>query len=96
MSYILCILLSLQNYLIVCLQILTMILQVIRENDEAFRLLGIELSDLGSHLAQKSACGHAAACTSVSPPIISSCLHAMWSMGQVKECYLHLEKASDQ
>mgnify|MGYP006214921411 CR=1 FL=1 len=69
--------LSLQNYLTLCLQIFTMILQVIRENDEAFRHLGIELGDLGSHLAQKGACSLATAGTTVSPPIVSICLCTM-------------------
>jgi len=51
---------------------------------------------LGSHSARKGACSHASAGTTVSPPIVSICLRAIWSMGQVKERYLHYEKAGDQ
>ena len=47
-------------------------------------------------MAQKGACSLATAGTAVSPPIVSICLHAMWSMGQVKEHYLHYEKAGNQ
>ena len=41
-------------------------LQVLQENDEAFRHLGIELGDLGSHSAQKGACSLATAGTTLS------------------------------
>ena len=40
--------------------------------------------------------GFAVAGTTVSPPIVSICLHPMWSMGQVKEHYLYNEKVGNQ
>ncbi len=70
--------------------------KVIIENEEEFRKLGVEEKDMGSHLARKGACSHASAGTTVAPPIVSICLRAMWSMGSVKERYLHYEKAGDQ
>ncbi len=70
--------------------------KVIRENADAFRRLGIEPGDLGSHSARKGAYSRAAAGSTASPPIVSICLWAMWSMGNMKERYLHYEKAGDQ
>jgi hypothetical protein len=58
--------------------------------------LGISPGDLGSHSARKSASSHACAGTTVSPPIVSICLCAMWSMGHIKERYLHYKMAGNQ
>ncbi len=70
--------------------------KVINANPEAFKVHGIGPGDLGSHSARKGACSHASAGSTVSPPIVLICLRAMWSMGSVKERYLHYEKAGDQ
>ena len=70
--------------------------QVILENEEAFRKLGVGVGDLGSHSARKGSCSFASAGSTVSPPMVSICLRALWSMGPVKERYLHYEKAGDQ
>ena len=70
--------------------------QVIQENEEAFRKLGVDVGDLGSHSARKGSCSFASAGSTVSPPMVSICLRALWSMGPVKERYLHYEKAGDQ
>ncbi len=70
--------------------------KVINNNEEAFRNLGVGPGDLGSHSARKGSCTFASSGTTASPPIASICLRAMWSMGPVKERYLHYEKAGDQ
>jgi hypothetical protein len=70
--------------------------RIIDKHHEEFYALGISAGDLGSHSARKGACSYASAGTTVSPPIVSICLRAMWSMGQVKERYLQYEKAGDQ
>ncbi len=70
--------------------------KVILENEDDFWRLGIQDGDLGSHSARKGSCSYASSGSTVSPPIVSVCLHAQWSMGSVKERYLHYEKAGDQ
>ncbi|KAL7462369.1 hypothetical protein ACHAXS_002746 [Conticribra weissflogii] len=70
--------------------------KVILENEDEFCRMGIQDGDLGSHSARKGACSYASSGSTVSPPIVSVCLQAMWSMGTVKERYLHYEKAGDQ
>ena len=70
--------------------------KVVIENEELFLRLGVGEGDLGSHSARKGACSFASSGSTVSPPIVSVCLRAMWSMGTVKERYLHYEKAGDQ
>ena len=70
--------------------------RVIEINMEEFLVLGIKPGDLGSHSARKGASSFASAGSTVSPPMVSICLRAMWSMGPVKERYLQYEKAGDQ
>ena len=70
--------------------------RVTEKNAEEFLLLGIKPGDLGSHSARKGASSFASAGSTVSPPMVSICLQAMWSMGPVKERYLQYEKAGDQ
>ena len=70
--------------------------RVVENNQEVFLPLGVRPGDLGSHSAWKGACSFASAGSTVSPPMVSICLRAMWSMGSVKECYLQFEKAGDQ
>jgi len=70
--------------------------RVIEKNWDEFLELGIRPGDLGSHSACKGVCSFASAGSTVSPPMVSICLRAMWSMGSVKECYLQFEKAGDQ
>ena len=70
--------------------------QIIKKYPEEFIALCICPGNLDSHSARKGACSHASAGTTVSPPMVSICLCAMWSMGSVKECYLQYKKAEDQ
>ena len=58
-------------------------------------MLGISPGNLGLYSARKGASSHASSSTTVSPPMVSICLCAMWSMGHVKECYLQFEKAGE-
>ena len=62
----------------------------------ALSRLGIFPGLLGSHSARKGACTHVSSRTTYSPPIVSVCLHACWTMGSVKDKYLHFERAGDQ
>ena len=70
--------------------------RIIKNNLDEFLQLGIRPGNLGLHSARKGACSFASAGSTVSPPMVSICLRAMWSMGSVKERYLQLEKAGDQ
>jgi hypothetical protein len=70
--------------------------RIVDNNREEFLKLGISPGDLGLHSARKGSCSLASAGTTVSPPMVSICLRAMWSMGSVKERYLQYEKAGDQ
>jgi len=70
--------------------------RVIEKNRDEFLELGIRPGDLGSHSACKGVCSFASAGSTVSPPMVSICLRAMWSMGSIKERYLQFEKAGDQ
>jgi len=70
--------------------------RIVEKKQSEFLALGIRPGDLGSHSARKGACSFAAAGSTVSPPMVSICLRAMWSMGLVKERYLQFKKAGDQ
>ncbi len=59
-------------------------------------LMGIKPGDLGLNSTRKGACSFASAGSTVSPPMVSICLLAMWSMRPVKERYLQYKKAGDQ
>ena len=70
--------------------------RIVGKYPQVFLGLGISPGDLGSHSARKGASSHACSGSTVSPPMVSICLRAMWSMGHVKERYLQYEKAGDQ
>jgi hypothetical protein len=70
--------------------------RIITKYPEEFFALGISAGDLGLHSVRKGAASHACTASTVSPPTVSICLHAMWSMGHVKERYLQYKKAEDQ
>ena len=58
--------------------------------------LASPLKNLGSHSVRKGVCSLASAGTTVSLPMVSICLQALWSMGSVKERYLQYEMAGNQ
>eukprot|EP00980_Cylindrotheca_fusiformis_P027304 scaffold19845_cov136-Cylindrotheca_fusiformis.AAC.1 len=70
--------------------------RVIEEKSAEFRALGVEKNTLGSHSCRKGAITLVTTGCTVSPPMASVCLRAGWSMGAVKERYIHYEKAGDQ
>ncbi|KAL3771060.1 hypothetical protein ACHAWU_006437 [Discostella pseudostelligera] len=70
--------------------------RIIAKHHDDFFALGISAGDLGSHSARKGSASYACAGSTVSPPMVSVCLRAMWSMGHIKERYLQYEKAGDQ
>lgn len=65
-------------------------------NAKLLTSMGIEKGDLGSHSARKGACSFVASGSTASPPIVAICLRACWSLGPVKERYLHYEAGGDQ
>ena len=70
--------------------------RVIKENIDEFKLLGVDEHTLGSHSCRKGAITIVSTGCTVSPPMASICLRAGWSMGNVKDRYIHYEKAGDQ
>lgn len=58
--------------------------------------LGMDVKYLGPYSVRKGAGTQITAGCTVVPPIISVCLRAGWSIGNVKERYLHYECAGDQ
>ena len=70
--------------------------RILEKYQDDFAALGVSPGDLGSHSARKGSSSYACSGTTVSPPIVSVCLRAMWSIGHVKERYLQYEKAGDE
>ena len=70
--------------------------KVIRENRTEFEEMGVKLGDLGAHSPRKGAITLVSSGCTVSPPMASICLRACWSMGPVKDRYIHYEKAGDE
>jgi len=70
--------------------------KVIDDNANDLIRLGADPAHLGSHIARK---GSSTLCTTgctVSPPYISVCLRAGWSLPGVQSRYLHFQEAGDQ
>ena len=70
--------------------------RIIKVHEAEFRRFGVECGDLGSHSTRKGAITHVSSGCTVSPPMASICLRACWSMGPIKDRYIHYEKAGDQ
>ena len=70
--------------------------RILFANKDLFEGLGVDVYELGSHSVRKGSASRCAAGCTVSPPMASICLRAGWSMGPVKERYIHYEKAGDQ
>ena len=69
---------------------------VLEKNKELFASLGVEKGSLGTHSIRKGAISLVSCGCTVSPPMAAICLRACWSMGPVKDRYIHYEKAGDQ
>ena len=70
--------------------------QVLNSHADEILALGVDPKDLGSHSTQKGSATHVSSGTTVSPPMSAICLRAGWSMGSVKDRYIHHESAGDQ
>ena len=70
--------------------------KVIRENKEEFEKLGVKPGGLGSHSTRKGSITLVCSGCTVSPPMSLICLRECWSMGNVKDRYIHYKKAGDQ
>ena len=58
--------------------------------------MGVENNTLGTHSCRKGAITIVATGCTVSPPMASICLRAGWSLGSVKDRYIHYGKSGDQ
>ena len=70
--------------------------KIIRDNKGMFEALGVKEGELGSHSCRKGVITLVSAGCTVCPPMAAICLCAGWSMGPVKDRYIHYEKAGDQ
>ena len=70
--------------------------KIINNNIEEFQSLGSEKGTIGSHSVRKEAITIVASGCTVSPTMASICLRSCWSMGPIKDRYVHYEKAGYQ
>ena len=70
--------------------------RVIRDNLDEFNALGVGEHTLGSHSCRKGGITLVSTGCTASPSMASICLRAGWTMGNVKDRYIHYEKAGDQ
>ena len=69
---------------------------VLTKHSAEILALGVDPNDLGSHSTRKGSATLVASGCIVSPPHSSLCLRVGWSMGSVKDRYIHHESAGDQ
>jgi hypothetical protein len=58
--------------------------------------MGIDPEDIGVHSIRKGAATFCCTGTTGGPSFASVCVHVGWSMGGVKDRYIHYEVAGDQ
>ena len=58
--------------------------------------MGVEKNTLGTHSCRKGAITVVSTGCTVLPPITSICLRAGWTLGTIKDRYIHYNKAGDQ
>ena len=58
--------------------------------------MGVEKNTLGTHSCRKGAITIVSTGCTVSPPISSICLRAGWTLGTIKDRYIHYNKSGDQ
>ena len=56
---------------------------IVEKCSEELKAFGISPGEMGSHSARKGSSSHTASGTTVSPPMVSICLRAMWSIETV-------------
>lgn len=71
------------------------LLRIGKKHAEEIGAMGMDVKYLGVYSVRKGAGTYVTAGCTVAPPIISVCLRAGWSIGNVKERYLHYESAGD-
>ena len=69
--------------------------KVINDNIEEFQSLGVEKGTLGAHSVRKGSITMVSSGCTVSPPMASICLRACWSIGPIKDRYIHYDKSGD-
>jgi hypothetical protein len=72
------------------------LIDVVAENKEAFRRIGVEKRDIGTHSAQKGAATHAASSCTISPAMAAIFNCAGWALGGSRDKYIKYEAAGDQ
>ena len=70
--------------------------EMVNDNLEELKEMGVEKGDLGTHSARKGVGTWVTAGCTVGPPIVSVCVRMGWAMGGVKDRYLKLSAAGDQ
>jgi len=65
-------------------------------NVSIFEAMGVGIDNIGSYSGRKGSATRCSTGCTVSRPMASICLRAGWSMGPVRERYIHYEKAGDQ
>ena len=69
---------------------------LLTKNETELKRLGVKEGDLGTHSLRKGVATLVTAASTVSPPIISICTRAGWTMGGVKDKYLRFVATGDQ
>ncbi|KAL7524807.1 hypothetical protein ACHAXR_003117, partial [Thalassiosira sp. AJA248-18] len=70
--------------------------KLVKQMKKPLAKLGFAPGDLATHSARKGVGTMVAAGCTVSPPIVSLCIRAGWTLGGVKDKYLFRENAGDQ
>jgi len=72
------------------------LVKLLRRERSSLSSLGVDPNSFGSHSIRKGAILLVSAGCTVSPPMAAICLRASWSMGNVKDRYIHYENAGDE
>ena len=68
----------------------------IHDKKETFHIIGVEEHSLGSHSCRKGSITLCSYGCTVSIPMVSICLRGCWSMGPVKDWYIHYKNSHDK
>ena len=69
--------------------------RILETNESTFEGMGVDNDDMGSHSAIKERATRCSTSCTVSSPMSSIFLCAGWSIGPVREHYIHYKKAGD-
>ena len=70
--------------------------KIINDNLEEFHSLGVDKGTIGSQSVRKGSITIVSSGCTSSAPMAYICLGVVWSMGPIKDLYIHYEKAGDQ